>query len=171
MAPFEGIYINESIVGLIKVLSKNILQKDDHFILDKLMKEQEQFLNFKTQKTNIRNINKKLYTDTYTSHTQTQYENIFRDNDQLKELSKINKETYSSQKIFNYEHPTIESIINIYVNPRILELSDGTSINIEPVSDFKMFYLFSNNAMEKKCPHQLKLLQNTISFIEAINAD
>ena len=167
MAPFEGIYINESIMGLIKVLAKNILGRDDAYIKSHLMSEQDSSLNFKDQKQFIRKTSFELYKDSPSSDTEV-YENIFRSTESLKGMIKNDKKSYSSQKIFNYDNPSIESIINIYCSPSGI-LKGGKTVTIEPVTDFKLFYLFSNTQMKKKCIHQWKLLNNTTSFITAID--
>lgn len=169
MAPFEGIYINENIMGLIKVLSSSILQRDDKFIKAHLMEEQNKSLGFKQQKSNIRQLNMNLY-HPICRNKEESYENICRNNEKLDSMNENNKLSYSSQKIFNYEHPSIESIINIYVNPHTINTSKG-EVKIEEVSDFKLFYLFSNTQMEKKCIHQWKLLYNTLSFINVIDTN
>jgi len=163
LAPFEGIYINENIMGLIKVLSNKILKRDDVFIKSHLMEEQDKSLSFKQKKDEIRDLNFNLYKRD-ANKTSEKYENIYRDNEKLKMLIKANSASYSSQKIFNYAHPSIESIIDIYTNGR-----DFNGTKIEPISDFKLFYLFSNTQMKKKCAHQWKLLYNTISFINVID--
>ena len=139
------------------------------------MSEQDASLNFKSQKTTIRNVNKILYKKDVTDSNDKPYENIYRNDDVLREIIKNNKSSYSSQKIFNYENPSIKSIIDIYTNKRTLVIESSSTagtestIDIEPVSDFKLFYLFSNNTMEKKCAHQWKLISNTMSFIDAIH--
>jgi hypothetical protein len=160
MSPFEGIYINENIVGLMKVLSKNILNKTDSDILPNLMSKQES-IPFDEQKIKLRKINDNLYTQNPDKYEP--FENIFRNNEILQEINKDNRTNYSSQNIFNYDIPYIEPIIDIYTNP-----SKINNINRLAVSDFKVFYLFSNTQMDKKCEHQYKLLENTRSFIESI---
>jgi hypothetical protein len=165
LAPFEGIYINENIMGLIKVLSSTILNRDDKFIKSHLMQEQDKSLGFNQKKTEIRELNYDLYKQDPLSQSE-KYENVYRNDNKLKILIKSNKSSYSSQKIFNYNHPSIESIIDIYTNPRMLG-----NVQLEPISDFKLFYLFTNTQMAKKCAHQWKLLDNTMSFIDVINVN
>lgn len=161
-APAEGIYINENIVGLIKVLARDVLEKSDDYILENLMKEQDKSLNFADQKKTIRDINKRLYKEIGSSSEQ--YENVFRINLELKKIIDDNNKIYSSQKIYNYENPSIESIIKIYFKKRS---SDKIPIIVEPITDFKLFYLFTNTEKDKKCEHQIKLLNNTLAFINA----
>ena len=178
MSPFEGIFINETIVGLIKVLAHNILGKDDAYIKDKLMKEQNKTLDFTTQKNAIRESNVKLYSETkndsselyensrYNNEKESRVElvNVYRNNDELDKIIQNNRTLYSSQNIYNYNIPSIESIINIY-------LIKNTSENVEAVTDFKLFYLFTNTQQDKKCTHQIKLLDNTMSFIDTTTAN
>ena len=167
LAPFEGIYINESIVGLIKVLSRNVLNKSDEYIKKNLIKEQDKTLSFKFKKEEIRSNNRKLYKSEkkHDDINTVPYENIFIDNTILNNIIESNKSSYSSQKIFNYDNPSIQQIISAYMSERKIE-----DKKLQSVSDFKMFYLMTNTQMEKKCVHQLKLLENTISFINVINS-
>jgi len=170
MAPFEGIYINENIVGLIKVLSYDILEKPKDFIKKELTPEQDNTLSFKIQKQNIRASNYELYKDTQISTDYEKYDNIYRSKNVLNNIINNNKKSYSSQKIFNYKKPSIEHIIKIYTTSRNI-IENGVTVQIDPVSDFKLFYLLSNTSMEKKCGHQNKLLGNTLAFINAISID
>lgn len=160
MAPFEGIFINETIMGLIKSLASLVLEKNDNYIRSNLMQEQDKSLGFTEKKIEIRNTNIKLYNVNDTLN----YENIHRSDKVLEDMFISNRISYSSQKVFNYDHPSIEPIIKMYISKR----SVG-QIPLNPVSDFKMFYLFSNTQMGKKCMHQWKLVNNTLSFINAIN--
>ena len=160
MAPFEGIFINETIMGLIKSLASLVLGKNDNYIQSNLMQEQDKSLGFAAKKTEIRNTNIKLYN----VNEPLNYENINRNDKVLEDMFISNRTSYSSQKVFNYEHPSIGPIIKMYISKRFVG-----QIPLNPVSDFKMFYLFSNTQMGKKCMHQWKLVNNTLSFINAIN--
>ena len=159
VAPFEGIYINENIIGLIKVLTKNVQQQSDDYILNHLMNIQDSSLDFETQKKNLRTINFDLYTQQKETDSE-EYENIYRSKSTLK---KIQQSAYSSQKIYEYDNPFIKSIIDVYTTPR-----NVNGIELKEVSFFKLFYLFTNTQMEKKCVHQWKLLSETLSFINTI---
>lgn len=156
LAPFEGIYINENIMGLLKVLAKRVARKTDQYILSHLTSTQDKTLDFDVQKEKIRNANFKLYTQIKGQDSE-QYENIYMTES---ELIKLQQSNYSSQKIYEYDKPFIESIVDIYTHKRD---------NIKEVSFFKMFYLFSNNDLEKKCEHQWKLLNDTLAFVNTVN--
>ena len=163
LAPFEGIFINENIVGLIKVIAQIVMKKTDKDILGTLMKTQDTNLDFETQKNNIRHLNFDLYKRFLIPNNDDlePYENVARNKKKLRELQ---QSTYSAQKIYEYNNPFIESIIKVYMTPR--------SVNgkkLADVSYFKMFYLFTNTQAEKKCAHQWKLLDETLSFINIVN--
>lgn len=193
-APFEGIYINENIVGLIKFLSKNVLNKSDDEIKKNLAVPQNKDLGFTEQKENIRQMNYVLYNyvennliyitpqeqqeharsySNILSHNNisqdnlnyTPYENIARNNNVLEKLYLKAKNDYSSQKIFRYDNPGIGDILSYYLQEKKI---DNPPVVIVPVTKFKMFYLLSNTEMDKKCDHQIKLLDNTINLLDAI---
>lgn len=166
LAPFEGIYINENIMGLIKVLAKDVANKSDQYILNHLTSIQDKTLNFEKQKADLRELNFELYKDDkYGNPNFEPYENIYRSIEKLQELQ---KSKYSSQKIYEYDNPFIKSIIDVYTRERIVD-TDGKKIKLKEVLFFKLFYLFSNTQMNKKCKHQWKLLNETTSFINTIN--
>jgi hypothetical protein len=161
LAPLEGIYINESIVGLIKVLMHDVILKDDKYIKTNILEEQDTTLNFEYQKKSIRQKNIKLYSTEKLNSVK--YENIYRNNNVINEMLEENKTMYSSQKIFNYDKPAIKEVFDIYINQRELDK------NIVPITDFKLFYLINNIDADKKCAHQMRLLQHTAPFIESIS--
>lgn len=166
LAPFEGIYINENIMGLIKVLAKDVANKSDQYILNHLTSIQDQTLNFEKQKADLRELNFELYkADKIGDPKFESYENIYRS---IPKLKKLHKSEYSSQKIYEYDNPFIKSIIDVYTRERVVD-SDGKKIKLKDVSFFKLFYLFTNTQMNKKCKHQWKLLNDTVSFINTIN--
>lgn len=166
LAPFEGIYINENIMGLIKVLAKDVANKSDQYILNHLTSLQDKTLNFEKQKLDLRELNFELYKDDkYDDPNFEPYENIYRSIEKLQELQ---KSKYSSQKIYEYDEPFIKSVINVYTKERTVE-TEGKKIKLKEVLFFKLFYLFSNTQMTKKCKHQWKLLNETTSFINTIN--
>lgn len=166
LAPFEGIYINENIMGLIKVLAKNVANKEDQYVKTHLTSIQDQTLNFDKQKEHLRKLNFDLYKEDRSSNKNLEpYENVYRSIDQLEELQKSN---YSSQKIYEYDNPFMKSVIDVYTRERTVDI-DENKIKLKEVSFFKLFYLFTNTQMTKKCKHQLKLLNDTTSFINTIN--
>ena len=163
---YEGIYINENIVGIIKILAKDVMNKTDAEVQKLAEKQPDAELNFKNQKMLIRENNYNLYKATPESGF-TPYENIYRSDIILDKIYKDNRDTYSSQKIFNYDVPLIDSIIKRYTTKRAFNIKSKT-IDSLAIDDYKLFYLFTNNDMDKKCAHQYKLLDNTMSLIKAV---
>lgn len=167
-APSEGIYINENIVGLIKVLARDILKKDDTFIKRNLMGIQDESLKFNVQKAKIRQFNYDLYKEAFNYGQSARYirhdDDVVKDVNVLEQITENNKTMYSSQNIYNYDSPSIGEIMNIYRRKRT---SKKLNMSVEEVTDFKVFYLVTNTQQEKKCEHQLKLLDGTLQFIYA----
>lgn len=165
LAPYEGIFINENIVGVIKVLASTILGKKDSEIKKVLLDTQDETLDFRRQKIAIREKNSHLYKDHTKVTDKTNYEtyeNILRNTKVLDEIYDLNKKGYSSQNIFIYNKPLISSVLSQFTKQRKLN-----ETNIIPVNDYKIFYLFNNSQIEK-CEHQYKLLENTRSLIRAV---
>jgi hypothetical protein len=192
-AQHEGIYINQNIMGLLKHLIKTVLNLDDTQIIEK----QPTDLNFEIQKNNFRNFNFNLYYENFNLYNEKKdepYENIYRNTKYLeylyenakgktinieeKSLNNLNDKVYfnipgySSQKIFDIDvkgeytkenYPFMGKIIDFYMQDRNID-----KIPVKPITDVKVFYLFSNTSMELKCANQVDLLINTLSLIDAI---
>jgi hypothetical protein len=171
VTPFEGIYINENIMGLIKVLA-TIVANNNESIVKSIIPQQDVTLNFKTKRAGIREHNYILYKKNEENKEYKQYENIYRSDTTLKKISKENSEKekgYAADKIFKYDEPFVESIFNMYQKERTdVDVGDNRKIKIANVVDYKIFYLFSNNDPEKKCAAQIRLLKNTKSFVDMI---
>jgi hypothetical protein len=192
-AQHEGIYINQNIMGLLKHLVKNIIKLPDNRVKE-IVKSQPENLDFETQKVNYRKINFKLYsnnsdkpTDLKNFEPYEQYENIYRSTQIMDNLyknakgdttnfdmkfedgtyEKITLDAYASDKYFEVSNstkkPFMGQIVDAYMNPRSTK-----NIEIKPITNIKIFYLFSNTLMELKCNHQANLLVNTLSLIDAI---
>lgn len=78
--------------------------------------------------------------------------------------------SYASNKIYNFEKPIITDILMPYI-----ESDDKTDAqNKVAIKDYKMFYLFGNyddnQRTQFKCEYQIKLLNNTENFIQAISS-
>jgi hypothetical protein len=166
IVPYEGIYINENIVGIIKILAKDVMKKTDEEIKKLAEKQPIDELNFKQQKHLIRENNYNLYKKKFEQDC-TRYENIYRSDAILNKIYTDNRDTYSSQKIFNYDVPLIDGIIKRYTVKRPFNFK-GQQHNSLAIEDYKLFYLFTNNDLDKKCAHQYKLLNNTMSLIKAV---
>jgi len=189
LTPFEGIYINENIIGLIKYLGVTKLkdQKDiDNFkkqFIDqeKIQSDKLDFV-YKQKRTRmwLRNveINTRDYEKHYNYYNESSYKNFFNwkektpsqffytnttelnINNIKKTYEDISKE-YISSKIFNFENPLITEILEPY---------------ILHIKDYKVFYLFGNyppdqTTTDLKCAQQINLLINTENFITAITGE
>lgn len=173
LTPFEGIYINENIIGLIKYLaSKMISSEQERRELEGGITKQNLNLNFIFQQKiarmwlisediddtnliqfyNLKNkseIARKLF-DSYNGELRFNYDNM------LNEYNRF-KDTYKPDAIFNFENPLIESILKPY---------------IKYIDDYKVFYLFANYenlfTRDMKCANQYRLLDSTEDFIKTI---
>ena len=89
---------------------------------------------------------------------------------QLVKQQKYLINTYASNKIYNFDKPIITDILSPYIENSQKSQSDPQ--NMSAIKDFKMFYLFGNyddnQKTQFKCEHQIKLLNNTKNFIQAI---
>jgi Kinesin motor domain len=89
---------------------------------------------------------------------------------------KLMTRDYAPEKIFNPDNPLITDILEPYIDtgkaPR--ERPHGCEHKeIKKIKDYKIFYLFGNyddpDKAEFKCEHQIKLLENTENFIQAVS--
>ena len=176
LTPYEGIYINENINGLIYYLVKNFVESDSSNIdnLNKMIPKQTKYP-FKKWHKNIRDQfrvgweqgSTRTTATSSTKHSDTPGIEVLKmSEDGLKMATYIsqNKDKdsdniiYDAQRIFNPEEPVIGRILKYYLTPK----EDAK------VKDFKIFYLFSNRQSDLKCENQLRLLEATESFIKAI---
>lgn len=173
LAAFEGIYINENIIGLIKYL-------DDKLVVEKTkestIERQNANLNFSYQQKMARMWLISSDGEEYTKHliganyqinpldvpnklfkTNEAGDGIKFDYGALEREYEKFKQVYKSDKIFNYAKPLISTTMEPYV---------------KQIDDYKVFYLFANYANkemnELKCGNQYNLLQTTRNFIDTI---
>ena len=177
-APFEGVYINENIVGLLKIIStdSDLLNKS---LADTMkMISPQKNISFKDTKRLIRENNKSLYIniDAVAESSDTQkFENIGMNNTILTKIYEENKRNYSSQKIFLICNPLIEKVIKYYIKDTTMpyinlgEKNEDHTLAVRGIKDVKIFYLFSNVNQELKCVHQYKLFENTIGLINLVD--
>ena len=179
LTPFEGIYINENIAGLIKYLGEKMITDETKrldFISNLKRKiKQDDSLKFQDQQMNARRwmiTNTSIKESSITDFFGKSYDELPKsllvaqgDNpvkiavDNL-ELDKEYKKligTYKSNGLFNFDKPLITNILDKYVSI---------------INDYKVFYLFGNYPDEElrnlKCSHQFSLLDNTADFIETV---
>jgi hypothetical protein len=177
-APTEGIYINENIMGLMKMLMEISLSGRDNSAISKTIIKQG-VISFEEQKTLLREYNFDLFKESASANT-VPYENIHIDKNIIKRMHEDNKKGYSSQKIFNYDDPYVQHIFNAYNKDR--EFTDkitSQKCKVLKVSDFKVFYLVTNGLehdlvpenktfFNEKLKHQYTLFNNSRTFFEAI---
>ena len=173
LTPFEGIYINENIVGLIKFLSdangvtEDKKPKSQSEKLTFILKQQEsRYLLFNRDDSAVTSYKNILGSfDRSNSVPKTLFiEKNKYDPDAINELIERTNKSYDSNKIYNPDHPLITDILSTY-------LGDGSKENPGLISDYKVFYLFGNYTGQRKnmkCMHQFNLLTNTKDFIEAL---
>lgn len=190
LTPFEGIYINENIIGLIKYLSDQlvpdeeikatieVLNKDQvtqpHMDLDTLRNLARTWLMSQTREPD--DIKKKFgitpkeYSDIYTGMMAFENNILKFEIDKLNQKQQYLIDQYKSNKIYNFDKPIITDIMDPYIyNPKYDEQKNKSAIK-----NYKLFYLFGNYSDDSKtkfkCEHQIKLLNNTENFIKAISS-
>ena len=192
LTPYEGLYINENIVGIIKYCEG---RKGSAISVQR----QNTDLNFDNQRDIVRGLilNKTITGDTpkkvndklhltYDSGAQVyskcltggttcvsdkvviinpitkSVESYSLDLDSINTMYTTFLNFYEPDNIYNYDKPIIETILSHY-----LEIKSGQT---QPrISDFKIFYLVSNNSLELKCTSQENLLHLTRQFINNIS--
>ena len=176
LTPFEGIYINENIIGLIKYLSATKMgimddnTADDNqkiMTLKETIHEQNKALGFQYQHKLARvwlssagtksNINEFLEIDTTVPKLYGD-DGIKLNDESVKKIFAFITESYKSDAIFNFDHPPIKDILAPYLGG---------------LTFYNVLYLLANykdnNKRTTKCGHQHKLLTNTRSFVEMIS--
>ena len=173
LTPFEGININENIIGLVKYLASKTFTdpKVRDTFLQRNIERQDLKLDFVYQQKLVRmwlisEVKDKAEVGKFFDVNPNQVPlKLFKSNGAILEFDfdNMNKEyekfktSYKSDRIFNYENPLIESILLPY---------------IKRINDYKVFYLFANYQNElsnnMKCANQYKLLQNTRDFVNTI---
>lgn len=185
-APYEGFYINENIIGLIKYLAQTA--KDDETFVKKQIPKQNPLLDFTFQRNKIRimeitgNIpaesikQKFIWNDKMDVPDENDAsvtikvdmplpQSMFDVNgsklmlipEAIKPIYEDMRSSYRAERIFNYDYPVIGTILAPY---------------LESIFDYKVLYLLANYKDDKircsRCEHQFKLLTKTIGFIDAI---
>lgn len=190
LTPFEGIYINENIAGLIKYLGATmIVDEDDKKTFLNMQKKdmlQPEGLNFQYQQKITRMWLMKNGKDEKEIKTGTKEEgrsekdirDFFGLNDNSTQIFELFEER-SNQLSYNYAN--MQKIYNIlttsYSSQKIFNfdrplITDILDPYVKEINDYKVFYLFGNYIDEAvknlKCTHQYSLLENTKDFISTI---
>lgn len=169
--PQEGIYINETIMGLQYFLVKDVLQRSED-VVNKVIKEQSTELEFNALLNRFRRFNEEIYYENDNEIMQEDkyiirdhyFINIQKLNEILNSLKDItSQDSYISSRIFNKQQTLFNSLFSNYLSK---------------ISSFKLFYLFSNKDLfiregeeeiDIKCRNQLQLLNDTTDLLDVIN--
>jgi hypothetical protein len=169
---FEGIYINENILGIIVYIIKNILKKDnsDNYISrqsDPYLELKDQYNNkfstknpFKTSLEaatfNFRDLirgRNNMYVDNY-ENVFSRFDVPYNEDRFFDNILTDIQNSYDPKKTYNSDNPLIGDILKPY---------------LEKIENYYMFYLLSNNDPDTKCEKQMKLLDGSYNFIKALN--
>lgn len=192
--PYEGIYINENINGLVKYMS-SIVQDNEK--IRHIIPKQDDSLDFTIQKRILRKrLKGKISKNDNIENSDLLFK--FMDGRVNKEKEKRNENYYSHEEEIkgSTEHGEVNIVKNVfrrksgweklynimresynsnkiyrYNNPfmeNILSHYKDRNDGVESVKDYKLFYLFSNTMVDLKCKHQIELLNKTRTFIEAL---
>jgi len=178
---FEGIYINENILGIITYIIKDVMNKDGRRFIQTQSDPNEELKQRKTSEKGPITIpdGGELFTTTldaltfdfrdflrvqgneYMNYIDSQF--IYskftkpRGSDDKQFLSdlytKIEK-SYDYSKTYNYDKPLIADILKPF---------------LDKLENYYMFYLLTNNDPDFKCEKQMKLLDVSMKFIQAMN--
>jgi len=166
---YSGYFINENIVGLIKIILVNLLNKNN--IKDKVIISQSNKLSVEKIKNKIDESFSQFYI-----LKDKKYEENKKEFETLLDTPNMLDEDYNSQKIFNYDNPILLPLLERYnknhkFNPNNMKLTYpdfNKLLDVVSVDSFKIFYLFTNDDSDKKCLYQYKLLSNTLNLIYAL---
>lgn len=168
---YSGYFINENIIGLIKIIMVDLLKKKD--IQNNIIFLQSD----KLKSDKIKTIIDDSFDDYYIHNKDKKiYNENIKKFETLLETTNILDEDYDSKKIFNYSEPILLDLLTRYsktheFNPKNMNISYldfNKPLNVLSVDSFKIFYLFTNDDADKKCHHQYKLLSNTLNLIYAL---
>jgi hypothetical protein len=165
---YSGYFINENIVGLIKIILVNLLQKKD--ITNKIIFNQSDKLKIENIKQNILESVKQFY---QYNRDKKVYDINIKSFEALLDTKNILDENYDSKKIFNSDNLVLLPLLERYnkdhkfdpKNMKFIYSDFNKPLNVLSVDSFKIFYLFTNDDADKKCLYQYKLLDNTKSLI------
>ena len=159
---FEGIYINENIMSLIK----NLIDINSEKTGKEQIKLNDQQIDIERIKIDIDMIYNN-YKDSKSDNVDNLYTTVID----------YNKNIYSSQKIFNQNKDThiLDTLMKKYSKDRIYTEKDNSkaelkikNIPIKSVDSYKLLYLFTNDDNQQKCEFQYELFDNTRSLIDNI---
>jgi hypothetical protein len=168
---FEGIYINENIMGLTKILTDIIKETKKDYNSNIIEKQN---IKISEVKDKINEFIDLVYIKDDPSNSQSDLTELKLNKQNLEKVYNYNNKLYNTKRIYRESNPIIQPIINKYNKDEkfIMTHDDNPleekDITIKKVDSYKLFYLLTNDDSEKKCFHQYELLENTLSLINAI---
>ena len=180
---FEGVYINENILGIITYIIKDVMKKDGKKYIETQKDPNIELKRSETQKRLDVKVKEgdELFTTTldaltfqfrdflrtegsgYMNYLDKKDNNVFskfvkprNDEDRLflRQLYLKIENSYNYSKTYKYEEPLIADILKPF---------------LDKLENYYMFYLLTNNDPDFKCEKQMKLLDVSLKFIQAMN--
>ena len=171
---FEGIYINENILGIITYIIKDVMNKDGRKFIEIQQDPNVQLLNGINSNLNSKFGSQPIYSTleavTYDFRDLLRKDNNMNINlpsgaiskfsqpqqyqEYLEQIYKKIEKSYDYSKTYNYDNPLIAKILKPY---------------LDKLENYYMFYLLTNNDPDFKCEKQMKLLDVSLKFIQAMN--
>jgi hypothetical protein len=163
LAPFEGYYINENIIGLLSSLLKNlclnnrVIEVQDE-IFSNTAKKHPEFISYANRKGNkgsyINSIDNEVKAQTYFFRFLLKNSDInLKTNFCGHTIEDWINDSYDYNKIFNVDNPPIEGLLEPY---------------FKYIKNFYVFYVVSNDDPEK-CDKQIKLIADSKVFLDELN--
>jgi hypothetical protein len=163
LAPFEGYYINENIIGLLSSLLKNlclnnrVIEVQDE-IFSNTAKKHPEFISYANRKGNkgsyINSIDNEVKAQTYFFRFLLKNSDInLKTNFCGHTIEDWINNTYNYNKIFNVDNPPIEGLLEPY---------------FKYIKNFYVFYVVSNDD-PSKCDKQIKLIADSKIFLDELN--
>jgi hypothetical protein len=160
LAPFEGYYINENIMGLLSSIQNNLFLPNTISEQEEIYKKERNKINIvNNSKNNDRNLSE-LICQTYFFRQLAREDNlesrIFdRDFEHLEQnfYDHWLTGTYDYNKTYNKSKPPINTILQPY---------------FEVINNIYLFYVVSNTNF-KKCDKQIKLIADSKEFLNTLN--
>ena len=162
IAPFEGYYINENIIGLLSTLLKKynlkhtVIEEQDEIFLTqaKIHKNFEDNARYESGIPYYDNIKDEIRSQTYFFRYLSRKSNIIWDTEFCgKLLNEWIDDSYDYNKSFNRDNPPIASLLEPYFTN---------------IKNFYLFYVVSNDN-ETQCDKQIKLINDSKIFLDELN--
>lgn len=149
---FEGIYINENIMGLTKILTELTREGAGRNII------QPQEIKISEVKNKINEFIDTIYTENTTSdiiEPIIPFKKLKLNKQKLEEVYKYNNQLYNTKKIYRSDNPIIKPILDKYnTDSKFIMTHDDNpkdikEITIKKVDSYKLFYLLTNDNADK----------------------